>query len=115
MIIQESRHEITEKEDKIVEKFSIGHYKITYIQHKNKDGKVWWNQVSVRENIADNEYIPAIYPMEEVCENPSTIRYFSIQTTSYGELPVSEIDKLIEALNEARYVADVLTKRYANK
>ena len=36
-----------------------------------------------------------------------------VEIADYLDRKCAEIDKLIEALNEARYVADVLNKRYA--
>ena len=37
---------------------------------------------------------------------------FEVQTTSYGALPVDEVKKVIDGLNDAIEVVDILTKAF---
>ncbi len=92
-------------EDRKLERYEIADYEVKVVYRK--DGDI---SISVREKRDD--YLPTIY-----CRDGygTGIQGFEIQTTSYGALSPEETRKMVDALNQAVEVAEILTKTFVKK
>lgn len=90
--------------DKKVELYEIADYTVTVVS--NDCGSRW---ITIREN--KSEYLPAIYCRDDMEGN---VLGFEIQTTSYGSLPTTEIKKMVEALEMAVEVVEILTEKFVS-
>lgn len=89
-------------EDKKIELYEIADYTVKVI---SRDCGLRW--ITIREG--KKEYLPTIYCRDDMEGN---VLGFEIQTTSYGSLPTDEIKKMVEALETAVEVAEILTKEF---
>lgn len=101
----ELRLEVAKKvEDRKVEISTIGSYSVKVVTYP--DGT---NYITVRKESRE-EYLPDIYC--RVNDDNGDVLGFEIQTTSYGALLPEEIKKMVEALNEAVEIVEILTKHF---
>ena len=91
-------------EDKKIELYEIADYTVKVVSH---DCGLRW--ITIREH--RSEYLPTIYCRDDMEGN---VLGFEIQTTSYGSLPITEIKKMVEALEMAVEVAEILTKEFVS-
>ena len=91
--------------DKKCETYRIGRYTVKLVRYI--DGSIY---IAVGKERAD--YLPEIYGRSNY---EGTVLGFEIQTTSYGALSVEETKKMIDGLNEAIEVVEILTKEFVSK
>ena len=91
-------------EDKKIELYEIADYTVKVVSH---DCGLRW--INIRER--KSEYLPTIYCRDDMEGN---VLGFEIQTTSYGSIPTTEIKKMVEALEMAVEVAEILTKEFVS-
>lgn len=97
--------EAFEIEDRKVARYEIGSYQVKALTYS------WGDRVEVRGTNKER-YLPEIYCRTD---DEGEILGFEVQTTSYGALPVDEIKKVVDGLNEAIAVVEILTDRFVNK
>ena len=97
--------EAFEIEDRKVARYEIGNYQVKALTYS------WGDRVEVRGTNKER-YLPDIYCRTD---DEGEIVGFEVQTTSYGALPADEIKKVIDGLNEAIEVVDILTKEFVKK
>lgn len=56
-----------------------------------------------------NKYVPAIYVNDDL---DGTVKGFEVQTTSYGSLPLEEINEYCSKLQAAAEIAELLTREF---
>lgn len=91
-------------EDKKIELYEIADYTVKVVSH---DCGLRW--ITIREH--KSEYLPTIYCRDDMEGN---VLGFEIQTTSYGSLPTAEIKKIVEALEMAVEVVEILTEKFVS-
>ena len=89
-------------EDRKVARYEIGGYKVRALTYS------WGKRVEV-SSASKERYLPEIYCRTD---DEGEILGFEVQTTSYGALPVDEVKKVIDGLNDAIEVVDILTKAF---
>lgn len=92
-----------EVNNKKVEIYEIADYEVKVVIYE--DGTKY---ITVRETRGG--YVPTIYCRTN--DDNGDILGFEIQTTSYGALSVEEISKLVNDLEEATQVAEILTAEF---
>lgn len=93
-------------EGKTLKGYELGGYEVTVTTYDSG-----LQYINVRTD-KQNRYQPEIYPREDMADN---VIGFAIQTTSYGALRPDEIRKVIEAMEEAIEVVNVLTKAFVKE
>ncbi len=84
------------------ERYEIARYTVRVFTHESG-----YKSIDVRKGRDD--YLPDIYCRTDIEGNALA---FEVQTTSYGSLPADEIRKVIEGLEEAAQVAEILTAEF---
>lgn len=95
--------ETFEVDGRKVARYEIGNYKVKALTYS------WGRRVEV-SSLSRERYLPDIYCRTD--DEGETV-VFEVQTTSYGALPVDEVKKVVEGLNEAIAVVEILTKSFA--
>lgn len=96
--------EAFEVDDRKVDRYEIGDYEVIARTYS------WGRRVEV-STVNRERYLPDIYCRTDGGE----IVGFKVQTTSYGTLPVDEVKKVVDGLNEAIEVVEILTKAFVGK
>lgn len=97
--------EAFEVDDRKVDRYEIGNYKVKALTYS------WGRRVEVSSQSRER-YLPDIYCR---IDDEGEIVGFEVQTTSYGALPIEEVKKVIDGLNEAIEVVEILTKTFIKK
>ena len=93
------------KKDCIIKRFECLGYKIEEIEYK--DG---FKSVNVNKINYSNDYQPSIHVKEDIMG--LKLKSIEIQTTSYGALEPTEIEKIVKGYENALVVAKILEERY---
>ena len=88
-----------------VARYEIGNYKVRALTYS------WGRRVEVSSQSRER-YLPDIYCRTD---DEGKIVGFEVQTTSYGALPVDEVKKVVDGLNEAIEVVEILTMLFIQK
>ena len=99
---------IDDKKLAIWDSFEIGSYKVERVYKRLHDDGTELFNYGIESN---EEFAPRIYYVEP-WEEDGTKPCFKIQTTSYGALEPSEIQKVIAGYQEAVEVVEVLTNTF---
>lgn len=97
--------EAFEVDGRKVDRYEIGNYKVKALTYS------WGCRVEVG-SLSRERYLPDIYSRTD---DEGKIIRFEVQTTSYGALPVDEVKKVVDRLNEAIEVVEILTKAFTEK
>lgn len=97
--------EAFEVDGRKVDRYEIGNYKVKALTYS------WGRRVEVG-SVSRERYLPDIYSRTD---DGGKIVGFKVQTTSYGALPVGEVKKVVDGLNEAIEVVEILTKTFTEK
>ena len=94
--------------------YAIGAYKVTrYVRHDDFGD---WVTFSVTVDKGMGEYLPRIYIGTSVDINgdaqPPTV---SVQTTSYGALPLEEYEKFFMQIRDGYEIARILEQTFCGK
>ena len=93
-------------EGRTLKTYDLGSYEVSAIIYDTG-----WHSIYVSTN-GSNRYQPNIYTRDDLDGN---IHGFVIQTTSYGAIPADQVRKVIEGLEEAAEVVDILTKEFVRE
>lgn len=93
-------------EERNYKMYEIGCYEVYVTTYKSCDLRM----ISVVNKDRSTDFVPDIYYEDGVFKNGE--KKFKIQTTSYGALDVTEIQKFISAYNMAVEVVEILTKEF---
>lgn len=85
-----------------VARYEIGDYQVKHLTY------TWGDRVEVASTKKER-YLPDIYCRTD---DEGAIVGFEVQTTSYGALPVEEVKKVVDGLNEAIEVVEILIKTF---
>lgn len=97
--------EAFEVDGRKVDRYEIGDYKVKAMTYS------WGRRVEVG-SLNRERYLPDIYCRTD---DEGEIVGFEVQTTSYGALPIEEAKKVVDGLNEAIEVVEILTDRFVNE
>lgn len=94
--------------------YTIGAYKVTRYVHHDDFGD--WVTFSVTVDRAMGEYLPKIYIDSSVDINGDTQPpRVTVQTTSYGALPLTEYEKFFMQIRDGYEIARILEQAFCGK
>lgn len=99
----EDKFSIASANKRKVEVYEIGNYSVKVVTYPSGA-----HYITVRKEVG-SEYLPDIYCRDN---DDGDVCGFEIQTTSYGAISAEETKKMIEALNEAVEVVNILTNKF---
>ena len=95
--------------------YTIGAYKVTrYVHHDEDFGD--WESFAVTADRRKGEYLPKIYidASVDINGNAQPMKV-SVQTTSYGALPLEEYEKFFMQIRDGYEIARILEQTFCGK
>ena len=109
MTIKITKPVVTEREGETIEEFFINEYHVMLTRY-NGNSEPWYRVF--KRSGCERKYLPEISPLTRVFDKDERLIGFYVHTTSYGPLPVSEMEQFVHDMEEGCAIAQELNNRF---